>query len=249
VKRGHDPACLDRRKAGRRERLSTLAGEKGMAATIRRGLFKPMILTAVVIFAAAIVSADSSEIATYCAYLAVLCSFAWWGRYFFKRAHSRTQANTVACNRALQAMNARDFATAMQWFELAANGGDADAMNQIGLLHMNGLGVPQDPQIAAGWFEKAVAHGDTKNAPANLRRALAELQGDRRQQGGGGHDEGKGRMTRGAALEIFDLREGATSADIRAAYLRLMQQVHPDKGGSNFFARQLNEARDLLLSD
>jgi hypothetical protein len=27
----------------------------------------------------------------------------------------------------------------------------------------------------------------------------------------------------------------------------LMKRVHPDLGGSNFFAKQLNEARDLLL--
>jgi hypothetical protein len=26
-----------------------------------------------------------------------------------------------------------------------------------------------------------------------------------------------------------------------------MKRVHPDHGGSNFFAKQLNEARDLLL--
>jgi hypothetical protein len=27
----------------------------------------------------------------------------------------------------------------------------------------------------------------------------------------------------------------------------LMQRVHPDVGGSNFFAKQLNAARDVLL--
>jgi len=26
-----------------------------------------------------------------------------------------------------------------------------------------------------------------------------------------------------------------------------MNQVHPDKGGSNFIAKQLNEAREVLL--
>ena len=54
-------------------------------------------------------------------------------------------------------------------------------------------------------------------------------------------------MSRAAALEILDLQEGATRDDIRAAFNRVMQQVHPDKGGSNFFAKQLNAARKVLL--
>jgi hypothetical protein len=32
-----------------------------------------------------------------------------------------------------------------------------------------------------------------------------------------------------------------------AAHNRLMKRVHPDAGGSNFFAKQLNAARDVLL--
>jgi curved DNA-binding protein CbpA len=36
-------------------------------------------------------------------------------------------------------------------------------------------------------------------------------------------------------------------AEINAAWKRLMNQVHPDKGGSNFIAKQLNEAREVLL--
>jgi DnaJ-domain-containing protein 1 len=49
------------------------------------------------------------------------------------------------------------------------------------------------------------------------------------------------------ALEILGLNAGATKQEIRAAYNRLMKRVHPDVGGSSFFAKQLNEARDLLL--
>lgn len=55
-----------------------------------------------------------------------------------------------------------------------------------------------------------------------------------------------GKMTREVALKILELQEGATRAQMLAAYLRLMKQVHPDKGGSNYFAQQLNAARDAL---
>jgi DnaJ-class molecular chaperone len=53
-------------------------------------------------------------------------------------------------------------------------------------------------------------------------------------------------MTRATALELLELKEGATKAEMRKAYMRLMQSVHPDKGGSNYFAKQLNEAREVL---
>ena len=33
---------------------------------------------------------------------------------------------------------------------------------------------------------------------------------------------------------------------IKAKWTRLMQQNHPDRGGSNFFAKHLNEARAVL---
>jgi hypothetical protein len=55
------------------------------------------------------------------------------------------------------------------------------------------------------------------------------------------------KMTAEQALEIMELKPGATEEEIRAAYNRLMQRVHPDLGGSNYFAKQLNAARDVLL--
>ncbi len=54
-------------------------------------------------------------------------------------------------------------------------------------------------------------------------------------------------MSRAEALSVLGLPEGATEDEIRAAYLRLIQQVHPDHGGSDYFAAKLNEARDVLL--
>src|SRR5690606_21281117 len=57
-----------------------------------------------------------------------------------------------------------------------------------------------------------------------------------------------GRMSRAEALAVLGLREGATEAEIRAAYKRLMQKVHPDAGGSDWLARNLNAARDTLLA-
>ncbi len=55
-------------------------------------------------------------------------------------------------------------------------------------------------------------------------------------------------MNADEARRILGVGPDATRADIKAAYTRLMQAVHPDKGGTAGLAAQLNAARDRLLS-
>ncbi len=54
-------------------------------------------------------------------------------------------------------------------------------------------------------------------------------------------------MSRKEAFEILNLGEDASKQDIKDAYKRLMQKVHPDNQGSDWMAAKLNQARDLLL--
>lgn len=54
-------------------------------------------------------------------------------------------------------------------------------------------------------------------------------------------------MDAGQAYDILGLRPGATPDDIKAAHRRLLKIMHPDQGGSTYFAARINAAKDFLL--
>lgn len=59
-------------------------------------------------------------------------------------------------------------------------------------------------------------------------------------------DSGSG-MSRTEALAVLGLAEGADREAIISAHRRLMQKLHPDRGGNDYLAAKLNQAKDLLL--
>ena len=54
-------------------------------------------------------------------------------------------------------------------------------------------------------------------------------------------------MDEAEALRILGLAAGASADEIKAAYRRLMGQLHPDRGGSDYLAAKVNAAKDVLL--
>ncbi len=65
---------------------------------------------------------------------------------------------------------------------------------------------------------------------------------------GAGPRAGTSTMSVAEAAEILGVSSDAEEKVIKEAYHRMMAEHHPDKGGSAWFARQINEARDVLLA-
>ena len=54
----------------------------------------------------------------------------------------------------------RDYETAVEWFRRAAGRGNADAQYNLGVLYIQGKGVPQWFAEAARWFRMAAEQGE-----------------------------------------------------------------------------------------
>jgi hypothetical protein len=87
--------------------------------------------------------------------------------------------------------------------------------------------------MLSGLFNKKSENSSTKQTNSDQTRS----------------DKSSTDMPISMALQILELKEGASKDDILDAHRKLMQKLHPDRGGSNFLAAQVNMAKETLLAN
>jgi hypothetical protein len=80
-----------------------------------------------------------------------------------------------------------------------------------------------------------------------LDKLHPDWRGGATEEGGAEHAGAGGAMTLEEARAVLGVGPEAGAEEIREAHRRLMQKLHPDRGGSTYLAAQINRARDLLL--
>lgn len=87
-----------------------------------------------------------------------------------------------------------------------------------------------DRKYGSDWHEAANAGNYSEDSEQNSR--------------GGNSVE----MTAIDAYAVLGLNDNATDEEVIAAHRKLMLKLHPDRGGSNYLAAKINQAKNLLVS-
>ena len=113
---------------------------------------------------------------------------------------------------------------------------DIDALLEI--LNVSAGADTQSAQVLQSYLDRIYGDEWRDQAGAAGSRTGADDEGPR---------PGSGGMTRNEAYEVLGLGPGAGDEDIKQAHRRLIREYHPDKGGSDYLAAKINEAKELLL--
>jgi hypothetical protein len=139
--------------------------------------------------------------------------------------------------------------TSLLAMELDHDSGQMEGMVKAGPLRGRTISGLSDGELRE-LFSQAAATSDQS-------QALLEAWLDRSRPGwrdtwqGGGQQnrasQTSGTMTRDEAYAVLGLKPGASEDEIRKAHKRLMKEFHPDRGGSDYLAAKINQAKDVLL--
>jgi hypothetical protein len=110
------------------------------------------------------------------------------------------------------------------------------------LISLYGLADKQYPdsiEVLAAYIDRQ--HGSDWREAANAGRYSGETEQDAR-------PSDNAEMTASEAYAVLGLDQNATEKEVIATHRKLMQKLHPDRGGSNYLAAKINQAKDLLVS-
>jgi hypothetical protein len=115
--------------------------------------------------------------------------------------------------------------------------GLADLLDLLMLCRHND---PQSTQVLEAYLDRAHPGWRVQAEASENASGEGSVGGERKEAGGGG-------MTPQEAYDILGLKPGADENAIKRAHHRLIANLHPDRGGTNYLAAKVNQARQVLL--
>ncbi|WP_250655335.1 DnaJ domain-containing protein [Alkalimarinus coralli] len=211
-----------------------------IAVVLAAGVLLLLLLTGRIHFIAAIVAA----VIPFTKKLPVLLRYVPLFRYLKQQVQASKQADsddqsTVETSLLTMTLNHRNGEMNGEVLQGDFKGKRLNALNPQQLFQLY--------QLASDQYIDSVPVFD-----AFLQRRLGKEWRKQAEQSGYQFDELKAHvnpsnMDTAQALQVLGLSEGATREEILDAHRKLMQKLHPDRGGSNFLAAQVNMAKDILL--
>lgn len=126
--------------------------------------------------------------------------------------------------------------------------GDMDGVIRQGRFEGRTLSTLSLPDLQALYRDYTIEDPESARLlAAFLDRAHPDWAGEDTTANESDAPSASGHMTRDEALRVLGVEDGATAKEIKAAYHRLIANIHPDKGGSAYLSAKINEARDVLL--
>lgn len=142
---------------------------------------------------------------------------------------------------------------ATEWIEMELDHDTGDMRGRVLKGAFNGKSLQQltDEDALRFYAEAGAADSETARLlEAYLDRRLGpdwRAKANEKTSSWEQRTHGNSGMTREEAYRVLGLSPGAGEEEIRAAYKRLMLNLHPDRGGTDYLAAKINEAKDVLL--
>jgi hypothetical protein len=129
--------------------------------------------------------------------------------------------------------------------ELLTTVSEGKYLSEFGLSQLTSLYILADKQYPDS-IEVLAAYLDRKYGSDWREAANAGNASEDSEQNSRGSDNDE--MTVVKAYAVLGLNDNATEEEVITAHRKLMLKLHPDRGGSNYLAAKINQAKDLLVS-
>ncbi|MGR3914665.1 MAG: DnaJ domain-containing protein [Gammaproteobacteria bacterium] len=86
------------------------------------------------------------------------------------------------------------------------------------------------------------------NRALTMRQMWGTFRGFRQAGNSSARGAKPGAMDAAEAYEVLGLASGASKREIIEAHRKLIRKIHPDRGGSDYLAARINQAKEVLLA-